>query len=162
MLLCMFVKNKSEFMRRRKKVPLHLQAIRGSIGKELVIKHYSWGIVMTKFPDMRGIIASAKQRKCRNIFKEAVAYAQAVIADPVKKAEWQSRIKRRNGVYNKAIKAYMLKLKCDTEREALLELRKMRLAFKNAVSVKKNNVESPAGFAFSGEMITKECFLETG
>jgi hypothetical protein len=77
---------------RRNKVPLQWQNIRGSIGKQIVIKHYSWGVIMTKFPNMSGIIASAKQRKCRNIFKEAVVYAQAVIADPIKKKEWQSRI----------------------------------------------------------------------
>ena len=147
---------------RRKKVPLHLRTIRGSLGKELVIKHYSWGVIMTKFPDMSGIIASAKQRKCRNIFKEAVAYAQTVIADPVKKAEWQGRIRRRNGVYNKAITAYMLKAKCDKERATLLLAKEMRLAFKNETSVTSNYVESPTKFVLSNQVITEDCFLETG
>jgi hypothetical protein len=136
--------------------------IRGSLGKQIVIKHYKWGVVMTKFPNMKGIIASAKQRKCRNVFREAVAYAQTVIADPVKKAEWQKRIRRRNGVYNKAITAYMLKAKCDKERETLLIVKEMRLAFKNEISIKSTYVESPAKFVMSNEVITEECFLETG
>ena len=150
------------YFMRRKKVPLHLRTIRGSLGKELVIKHYSWGVIMTKFPDMSGIIASAKQRKCRNIFKEAVAYAQTVIADPVKKAEWQKRIRRRNGVYNKAITAYMLKARCDKERETLLIAKEMRFAFKNETSRKSIYVESPAKFVLSNEEITENRFLETG
>jgi hypothetical protein len=44
---------------------------------------------MTKFPDMTRIKASAGQHKCRNLFREAVTYAKTVIADKVKKKEWQ-------------------------------------------------------------------------
>ena len=92
---------------KRKKLPLSLLMIRGGIGKQFVIKHYKWGIIMTKFPDMSGIVASKGQRRCRNIFKEAVAYARKVIADPVLKNEWQKKLRRRNGVYNAAVKFYM-------------------------------------------------------
>ena len=59
--------------------------IRGAIGKEYVIKHYRYGVIRTKYPDMTNIIASTRQRKCRDLFKEAVAYAKAVIADTVLK-----------------------------------------------------------------------------
>ena len=90
---------------------------------------------------MSRIIASARQRKCRNLFAEAVAYAKSVIADPMQKAEWQKRLKRRNGVYNKAITAYMLKEKHARERASFLAERQMMLAFKNEASVKKRNIE---------------------
>ncbi len=61
-------------------------------------------MLITKYPAMENIIPSKKQRSQRNVFKEAVAYARSVIADPVRKAAWQKKIKRNNGVYNEAIK----------------------------------------------------------
>ena len=100
--------------------------IRGSIGKQFVIKHYGRRVIMTKFPDMSGIEASPDQRICRNLFKEAVAYAKTVIADPVRKKEWQKKLRRRNGVYNKAIKEFMLrermvKINAETAVESSLQ-----------------------------------------
>ena len=96
---------------KRKKIPLLLTMIRGAIGKEFVIKHYRYGVVKTKFPDMTRIIASAQQRKCRDLFKEAVAYAKTVIADPIKKKEWQKRIKVKYRVFNRIIREYMIAAK---------------------------------------------------
>lgn len=43
-------------------------------------------------------IASAKHRKCRNLFKEAVEYAKQVIADPEAKAAWQKNLRKHNGI----------------------------------------------------------------
>ena len=38
-----------------------------------VVKHYRNGkIVVTKYPDMNGIVASEKQRMQRDLFREAV------------------------------------------------------------------------------------------
>ncbi|MEP7109729.1 MAG: hypothetical protein ABI760_17165 [Ferruginibacter sp.] len=118
----------------KKKLPLHLRMIRGGVGKSFCIKHYEWGIIKTKFPDMSRIKASAGQRTCRNLFREAVAYAKNVIADREKKAAWQQRLKRRNGVYNEAVKAYMLKDKLAKEREEMLARQLLRNALKNQAS----------------------------
>src|SRR5450432_1607982 len=118
-------------MRKKKKLPFRLRMIQGAVGKSYVIKHYKWGIIMTKYPDMTKIKASPKQRFCRCLFREAVAYAQSVIADPVREAAWQKKLRRRKGVYNEAVKAYMLKDKRDREREELLTARLIRNAFKN-------------------------------
>ena len=96
---------------KREKIPILLTWIRGAINKEFVIKHYRYGVVMTKFPDMTRIIASAQQRKCRNLFKEAVAYAKTVIADPVKKKEWEKKVKIKYRVFNRIIKEFMLAAK---------------------------------------------------
>ncbi|MEP7106583.1 MAG: hypothetical protein ABI760_01350 [Ferruginibacter sp.] len=115
----------------KKKLPLHLRMIRGGVGKSFCIKHYEWGIIKTKFPDMSRIKASAGQRTSRNLFREAVAYAKTVIADREKKAAWQKRLKRRNGVYNEAVKAYMLKDKLAREREEMLARQLLRNALKN-------------------------------
>src|SRR5450432_4410728 len=118
-------------MRKKKKLPFRLRMIQGAVGKSYVIKHYKWGIIMTKYPDMTKIKASPKQRFCRCLFREAVAYAQSVIADPVREEAWQKRLRRRKGVYNEAVKAYMLKDKLAKEREAFLTARLLRNAFIN-------------------------------
>ena len=86
---------------------------------------------MTKYPDMTKIKASAKQRTCRNLFREAVVYAQMVIADPVLKAAWQKKLRRSNGVYNEAIKVYMLKEKLAKERDDLLTKNLVRNSFRD-------------------------------
>ena len=83
---------------------------------------------------MTRIIASAKQRKCRNLFKEAVEYAKQVIADPVEKAAWQKKLRKRNGVFNAAVKFYMLKEKRDKERAKMMTDTLLWLAFKNATA----------------------------
>lgn len=93
----------------KKKLPLSLLMIRGAVGRSFVIKHYKFGIFMTKFPDMTRIVASKKQRIRRDLFAEAVAWAKLVIADPIKKAEWQKRLKRTKRVYHTAIKEFMLR-----------------------------------------------------
>ena len=53
---------------------------------------------------MTNIIPSQDQKKQRSLFKEAVSYAKEVIADPVRKAAWQKRLKRHKGVYNERLK----------------------------------------------------------
>lgn len=93
------------------------QLVQGAIGTEYVIKHYSFGPIRTKFPDMTKIIASTRQKKCRNIFKEAVAYAKEVIADPERKKAWQKKLRRRNSVYYAAIREYMLRDKRKKEKD---------------------------------------------
>ena|GEM_PF-2990344 len=94
-----------------KKVPFLLSIIQGAIGKKYVVKHYQYGIVVTKFPDMKGIIASRKQKVCRDAFKEAVAYARDIIQDAEKKKALQKRIGKRKKLYQAAIKEYMQRVK---------------------------------------------------
>ena len=103
---------------KRKKEPVRLLLtwIRGAVGHDFVIKHYKYGVVKTKFPDMTRIIASAQQRKCRNLFKEAVAYANTVYADPIKKNEWWKKAKNKGHVFNYIIKHYMLAAKEATHK----------------------------------------------
>jgi len=98
---------------KKKKEPIRilLTWIRGAVGKDFVIKHYKYGVVKTKFPDMTKIIASMQQRKCRNLFKEAVAYAKIVYADPVKRKEWAKKTRKKHRVVNYIIKQYMLAAK---------------------------------------------------
>ncbi|MCU7552088.1 hypothetical protein OCK74_23415 [Chitinophagaceae bacterium LB-8] len=101
-----------------KKVPrLLLGMIRGSIGKCFVVKHYrgnkkkKWKkrIVITKYPDMSGIVASEKQRVRRDLFKEAVVYARWILSDAERKEEFRKTLprKKRKHVYQAAIRLYM-------------------------------------------------------
>ena len=146
-----------------KKIPKHLRSLRGGFMGQFVIKHYRGGVVvMTKFPDMSGIIASVQQRRCRNLFAKAVVYARSVIADPALKAAWQKKIRRPNGVYNKAIKAFMLKEKNALQRDVFLEMQKMRLAFKNAGMVKRGRRENVGKVGLREPVVGKDLFLETG
>ena len=85
--------------------------ITGKVGKEFVIKHYKYGVVKTKFPDMTKIIASAQQRKCRNLFKDAVAFAKTVYADPIRKKQYWDKAMNKGHVFNYIIKQYMLAAK---------------------------------------------------
>ncbi|MCU7548300.1 hypothetical protein OCK74_04200 [Chitinophagaceae bacterium LB-8] len=101
-----------------KKMPrLLLGMIRGSIGKCFVVKHYrgnkkkKWKkrIVITKYPDMSGVVASEKQRVRRDLFKEAVVYAQWILADTERKEAFRKTLprKKRKHVYQAAIRLYM-------------------------------------------------------
>ena len=85
--------------------------ISGAIGKKIVFKQYKNGEVITKFPDMSKIIASAGQRSCRNLFKEAVDYARQINNDPAKKKTYQKRIRKNQTVFNAAISEYMRRVK---------------------------------------------------
>jgi hypothetical protein len=81
--------------------------ISGAIGKQIVIKQYKDGQVITKFPDMSKIIASSGQRNCRNLFKEAVAFARTINNDPEKKKAYLKKIQKNQTVFNAAISEYM-------------------------------------------------------
>lgn len=81
--------------------------LQGSIGKKYVVKHYPKRIVITKFPNMTAITASAEQQGCRNRFKNAVAYARDIMGDPAKKAALQQRVPPGNSLYHAAIKEYI-------------------------------------------------------
>ena len=109
--------NNKKLYRRKPELPLLLRQMKGAVGKEFVVKHYRYGAIRTKYPDMSNVVASAKLRKCRTVFQEAVAYAKSVIADKGRKAQWQRKLRRHNGVYNAAIKEYMLREKCKKLRD---------------------------------------------
>jgi len=96
---------------------LLLGMIRGTIGKCFVVKHYrgnkkkKWKkrIVITHYPDMSGVEASEKQRVRRDLFKEAVVYAQWILSDAERKEEFRKTLprKKRKHVYQSAIRLYM-------------------------------------------------------
>jgi hypothetical protein len=90
----------------KKKIPFRHTLIRGSIGKRFVVKHYAYGIVITKHPCMDKITPSPKQKHRRNIFKNAVAFARSINNDPVKKRQWK-KLDNKSTVYHDVIRQYM-------------------------------------------------------
>ncbi|MER3472106.1 MAG: hypothetical protein C4330_12505 [Chitinophagaceae bacterium] len=89
------------------KLPLHLRMIRGSIGKKYCVKHYKGGkVVVTKYPDMKGIIASEKQKAGRRLFKRAVLYAQKVYSHSALKEEKRRRLRRPKGLFQALMKEW--------------------------------------------------------
>ena len=143
---------------KREKIPILLTWIRGAINKEFVIKHYRYGVVMTKFPDMTRIIASAQQRKCRNLFKEAVAYAKTVIADPVKKKEWEKKVKIKYRVFNRIIKEFMQAAKAMKEKRIRIGAEIIRKCF-TVFPENENILEQETCFANSS---ANQFYVETG
>lgn len=84
----------------------------GKLG-DIVIKQYAYGAVVSKAPDMSNVKLSKLQKAKNTNFKDAVKYAQAILADPKKKAGYALKIKRKKGttVYHYAISEYLNKLK---------------------------------------------------
>ena len=87
-----------------KKLPFIYRMIRGAIGKKFVIKHYKYGVVKTKYPDMSRIIPSEAQRMRRRLFKRAVVYAQKVYANPVLKEEKRRMLRRPKRLFQALMK----------------------------------------------------------
>ena len=86
-----------------------LHQLRGQIGKQFVVKQYGTKTVVTAYPDMSNIKPSKGQKQKRTAFAEAVAYAQAIINDPEKKALYKGKVKKRQTVYHYAIKEFLKK-----------------------------------------------------
>lgn len=84
-----------------------LKHLRGQIGKQIVVKHYGQKTVVTAYPDMSGIKPSKKQKAKRKDFAEAVAYAQSILHNAVKKAAYARKLKKGQSVYHAAITEWM-------------------------------------------------------
>ena len=65
--------------------------------------------MVTKFPDMSGIVASGKQRERRDLFREAVLYAKWIVGDEERKKAFRKTLpwRKRKHVYQAAIRLYM-------------------------------------------------------
>jgi hypothetical protein len=101
-----YISYKGNSMARAGKKSL-LKDVRGAIGGEIVVKQYDHGIVVSKYPDMSRVKRSKLQKKYQKDFKLAVAYAQSIIHDPIKKAAFQKKLKKGQRIYNAAIKEFL-------------------------------------------------------
>lgn len=86
-----------------------LKNISGQVGKQLVFKQYADKTVVTKYPDMSRVEASPGQKNNRSLFKEAVAYAREINADPHLKQQYTKKTRAGESVYHYAFKEYLKK-----------------------------------------------------
>ena len=84
-----------------------LHSLRGQIGKQIVVKQYGNKTVVTAYPDMSRVRPSRIQKLERKKFAAAIAYAQSIIHDPVKKAAYAKKLRKGARVYNAAIREYL-------------------------------------------------------
>lgn len=91
----------------RTKTNLILHELSGHIGKQILVKHYPYGTVISKYPNRENIVFSEGQEKSQGVFSEAVHYAQAIINNPAKKAAYKATLPTGKSVYHAAIKEYM-------------------------------------------------------
>jgi hypothetical protein len=89
---------------------LLLRGISGKVG-DIIIKQYRYGVVISKAPDVSKVRPTKAQKVKRKSFKEAVAFARDVIANPKKKAAWKAKTRRGKTVYHTAIAYYLKKQK---------------------------------------------------
>lgn len=85
---------------------LLLRNMRGQIGKQFIVKQYGKKTVITKYPDMSHVKSSKAQKANQKTFAKAVAYAQSILHDPVKKKAYAAKLKKGASVYHAAMKEY--------------------------------------------------------
>lgn len=83
------------------------ESLSGRIGKQLIFKTYSYGTVVTRFPDMSKVKRTRKQKAASKLFREAVAHAKSVIADPAKYKRYARKLRAGQTVYHAALSEYM-------------------------------------------------------
>ena len=93
----------------KKRLPFIYRIIRGAIGKRFVIKHYSYGIIKTKFPNMKNIIPSEAQKQRRRLFRLAVKYAQNIYANPTLKEEKRRILRKPKRLFQELMKEWFKK-----------------------------------------------------
>jgi hypothetical protein len=85
-----------------------LNGLSGAIGKRIVFKQYGEKTIVTSYPDMSKVKPSMPQKENRKVFKEAVAYAKSISADPEKKRLLAQKLPKGESVYRFALKEYLL------------------------------------------------------
>jgi hypothetical protein len=84
-----------------------LNSLQGTIGKEIVFKHYADKVVVSTYLDMSKVKPSELQKLQRSKMKEANAYASAVMRDPLLKAKYEKMLKPGESVFHKAKRDYV-------------------------------------------------------
>ena len=90
---------------------LLLKNVKGQIAKTLVVKQYGDRTVLSAYPDMSDVVYNEHQKLVQSRFSKAVEYAQSILRDPVRKAEYIATLPPGKRAYNAAIKEYMNKTK---------------------------------------------------
>jgi hypothetical protein len=85
---------------------------RGKVGN-VIFKKYGDKTVISKRPDMSGVIKSDKQIRSQELFREAHYYAKSIIVDPEQKLAFSKTIPKGKMVYHAAVSKYLKEHKND-------------------------------------------------
>lgn len=83
------------------------QGLSGKLNKLIVFKTRNNKTFVSRYPDMSKVVPTEKQKLEKSRFAQAVAYAKAVLADPIKKQAVTLRTPPGKLVYHQAIKEFM-------------------------------------------------------
>ena len=86
---------------------LFLKNLKGTIGKQMVIKKYGDKTVISAYPDMENIKPSPVQEIFRERFKNAVAYARGINNNNEKRKLYSKKVKKHQSVYHYAVAEYL-------------------------------------------------------
>lgn len=84
-----------------------MRGVSGALGKELVFRQRAGKTVISLSPKPPKGPPSASQQMTRTKFREAMLYARAALADPLKKAAYAARAKAGQTAYNVAVADYL-------------------------------------------------------
>ena len=87
-----------------------VQGMSGKLGG-LLLKHYSYGTVVSKIPDRSKVKLSVSQKTANKNFKEAVAYARAVLADTLQHKKYAKEVKKGKSLYHAALADFLKRKK---------------------------------------------------
>lgn len=88
-----------------------LNALQGTIGKEIVFKQYADKTVVSKYPDMSKVKKTERQQAQRDLITAANAYASGIKRDPKLRAKYEKKLKPGESVFHKAKKEFFERLK---------------------------------------------------
>ena len=97
-------------------LPPALLKISGALGKKIVVKQCSNKQVVTRYPNMGGIVATQEQKGNRRLFARAVRYAQSFYWKPELKAEWKRKLRRPRRLFQALMKQYYRQLRQREEK----------------------------------------------
>jgi hypothetical protein len=86
-----------------------LKGAHGKLGDTIIVKQYGDKVVISNYPNMSNIQPSELQVEKRSKFKNAVAYAKAVMDDPKRSAMLKKKLKKNQTVFLAAISEFMKK-----------------------------------------------------
>ena len=129
----------------KQRIPFLYTLLTGAIGKRFVIKHYKYGVVMTRYPNMKNIIPSQAQKMRRRLFRKAVKYAQAIYANPALKEEKRKMLRRPKRLFQALMKEWFKKRQ---ERQYWNE-RRLKIWRKNIDSHRSFHLDIPCNLQTS-------------
>jgi hypothetical protein len=134
----------------------------GKFGDQFVLKvTRSGNSMLTKYADRSGVVLSVTQKARNRLFREAVAYAKALIADPVRRKELLLRLRknkktRTQSAYHAAIRQYM---KENSPKVKLKKIAKILQNYLDTFTVSERQLEA-VSYMLNDELMTNALYQE--